>query len=93
MRYKEVYDRVLSIISEVPFLDIFRNQTTVAQKIQMARAKFKHFYKPSEKIDALIKELEYTKDFKVFDQKSSGAAGDVDDFANQISVHSLNKVI
>ena len=27
MRYKEVYDRVLAIVSGVPFLDIFRNQT------------------------------------------------------------------
>ena len=69
MRYKEVYDRVLSIISEVPFLDIFRNQTTPAQKIQMAKAKFKHFYKPSEKIEQLLKELEYSKDFKMFERK------------------------
>ena len=69
MIYKEVYDRVLSIISEVPFLDIFRNQTTPAQKIQMAKAKFKHFYKPSEKIEQLLKELEYSKDFKMFERK------------------------
>ena len=69
MRYKEVYDRVLSIISEVPFLDIFRNQTTPQQKIQMAKAKFKYFYKPSDKIDALLKELEYSKDFKMFERK------------------------
>ena len=40
MRYKEVYDRVLSIISEVPFLDIFRNQLTETQKITIAKAKF-----------------------------------------------------
>ena len=38
MRYKEVYDRVLSIISGVPFLDIFRNQLSEKQKIQMAKA-------------------------------------------------------
>ena len=69
MRYKEVYDRVLSIISEVPFLDIFRNQTTPQQKIQMAKAKFKYFYKPSDKIDALLKDLEYSKDFKLFERK------------------------
>src|SRR6056300_309174 len=69
MRYKEVYDRVLSIVSGVPFLDIFRNQLTDTQKITMAKAKFKHFYKPSKKIDELLKELEYTKDFKNFEQK------------------------
>ena len=28
MRYKEVYDRLISIISEVPFLDIYKNQLT-----------------------------------------------------------------
>lgn len=69
MRYKEVYDRVLSIISGVPFLDIFRNKLTDAQKIQMARSKFDNFYKPSEKISEMINELEYTKDFKNFEKR------------------------
>jgi replicative DNA helicase len=69
MRYKEVYDRVLSIISGVPFLDIFRNQLTDKQKIQMASAKFDNFYKPSEKINKMIKELEVTKDFKNFEKR------------------------
>jgi len=69
MRYKEVYDRVLSIISGVPFLDIFRNQLTDAQKIQMARCKFDNFYKPSEKISEMINELKYTKDFKNFEKR------------------------
>ena len=69
MRYKEVYDRVLSIISGVPFLDIFRNQLNDKQKIQMAKAKFENFYKPSEKINEMIKELEYTKDFKNFEKR------------------------
>ena len=69
MRYKEVYDRVLSIISGVPFLDIFRNQLTDAQKISMAKAKFDNFYKPSERIDTMLQELEYTKDFKNFEKR------------------------
>lgn len=69
MRYKEVYDRVLSIISGVPFLDIFRNQLTDAQKITMAKAKFENFYKPSERIDTMLSELEYTKDFKNFEKR------------------------
>tara|TARA_A100001015_G_scaffold88629_1_gene98589 strand:- start:2456 stop:3847 length:1392 start_codon:yes stop_codon:yes gene_type:complete len=69
MRYKEVYDRVLSIISGVPFLDIFRNQLSDIQKITMAKAKFENFYKPSEKIEGLIKELDYTKDFKNFEKR------------------------
>lgn len=69
MRYKEVYDRVLSIISGVPFLDIFRNQLSDTQKITMAKAKFENFYKSSDKIEGLIKELEYTKDFKNFEKR------------------------
>ena len=69
MRYKEVYDRVLSIISGVPFLDIFRNQLSEKQKIQMAKAKFETFYKPSKKIDDLLKDLEYSRDFKLFENK------------------------
>ena len=69
MRYKEVYDRVLSIVSEVPFLDIFRNQLNDQQKIKIAKAKFETFYKPSEKIDELLKNLEYTKDYKNFEKR------------------------
>src|SRR5210317_1753284 len=69
MRYKEVYDRVLSIISEVPFLDIFRNQLSDTQKITMAKAKFENFYKPSDRIETMLQELEYTKDFKNFEKR------------------------
>jgi len=69
MRYKEVYDRVLSIVSGVPFLDIFRNQLNDNQKIQLAKAKFETFYKPSSIVDELIKHLEYTKDFKNFEKR------------------------
>jgi len=69
MRYKEVYDRVLSIVSGVPFLDIFRNKLNDNQKIQLAKAKFETFYKPSSIVDELIKHLEYTKDFKNFEKR------------------------
>lgn len=69
MRYKEVYDRVLSIISEVPFLDIFRNQLTDTQKIQIARAKFKTFYDESDLVVNLLGELEKDRNFKKFEQR------------------------
>jgi replicative DNA helicase len=69
MRYKEVYDRVLSIISGVPFLDIFRNQLTEQQKIQMAKAKFDVFYKDTDKAKSLIADLEKTRDFKNFEAR------------------------
>jgi replicative DNA helicase len=69
MRYKEVYDRVLSIISEVPFLDIFRNQLTDAQKMMIAKAKFKTFYDESDLVTNLLGELERDKNFKKFEQR------------------------
>ena len=35
----------------------------------MAKAKFENFYKPSDKINEMLKELEYTKDFKNFEKR------------------------
>jgi replicative DNA helicase len=69
MRYKEVYDRVLSIISEVPFLDIFRNQLTDAQKVKIAQAKFKTFYDESDLVTNILGELEKDKNFKKFEHR------------------------
>jgi replicative DNA helicase len=69
MRYKEVYDRLLSIISGVPFLDIFRNQLTDIQKIQMAKAKFDTFYKESDVVTNLLGELASKKNFKEFEKR------------------------
>lgn len=69
MRYKEVYDRLLSIISGVPFLDIFRNKLTDKQRIQIAKAKFDTFYKTSDKVTKLLDELEHTNDFKKFEKR------------------------
>lgn len=69
MRYKEVYDRVLSIISGVPFLDLFRNQLTPEQKITIAKAKFDNFYKESDVVVNLLGELKDTKDFKTFEKR------------------------
>lgn len=69
MRYKEVYDRLLSIISGVPFLDIFRNQLTDAQKIQIAKAKFATFYKQADSVNNLLEELEQKRNFKEFERR------------------------
>jgi replicative DNA helicase len=69
MRYKEVYDRLMSIISGVPFLDIFRNQVTNEQRIRMAEAKFDVFYKPSDAANNMIQQLKQTNDFKLFDKR------------------------
>lgn len=69
MRYKEVYDRILSIISGVPFLDIFRSKLSADQKVKLAKAKFENFYKPSQTVDKLIADLEATLDFKTFEAR------------------------
>jgi len=69
MRYKEVYDRVLSIISGVPFLDIFRNKLTPEQRIKIAETKFKTFYKDTDTVVSLLDDLRTTNDFKTFEKK------------------------
>jgi len=69
MRYKEVYDRLLSILSGVPFLSIFKNELTVDQKLQLVRAKLDNFYKPESVVEDWYKELYDNKDFKAFERK------------------------
>ena len=51
MRYKEVYDRVLSIVSEVPFLDIFRNQLEqINKKSKWLKLNLKRFINHQKKL-------------------------------------------
>jgi replicative DNA helicase len=69
MRYKEVYDRALSIISEVPFLNIFRNQLTPEEKLKIAESKIDWFYKDTPLIKSMLEELKQSKDFKRFDKR------------------------
>ena len=66
MRYKEVYDRILSILSEVPFLNIFRNTLTDEEKLSLARSKIDNFYKPSEALNNEFDDLVKTNDFERF---------------------------
>lgn len=68
MRYKEVYDRILSMLSEVPFLDIFKNELSDEQKIKLARTKLDKFYKPDNQLeDAYENIILDKKDFKGFE--------------------------
>lgn len=69
MRYKEVYSRMMSILSGVPFLDIFKNQLTPAQQLKIARARFDTFYEPSPLVENLFQDLRETQDFKRFEQR------------------------
>ena len=67
MRYKEVHDRLLSIISEIPFLDIYKSNLTANQKIQIAESKCRTFYKKTTFIDEKLKKLKDDHDFKYFE--------------------------
>lgn len=67
MRYKEVYDRLLSILSGVPFLSIFKNELSNDQKLSLVKAKIDNFYDKDSVIDDWYKELYSTKDFKKFE--------------------------
>jgi hypothetical protein len=68
MRYKEVHDRLLSIISDVPFLDIYKNRLSATQKIQMAESKCRTFYEKSEFVDNKLKKLKDDLNFKHFEE-------------------------
>ena len=67
MRYKEVYDRLLSIISEVPFLDIYTNKLRDDQKLKILKAKVKEFYQPEPRLLKLVEETEHSRDFMRFE--------------------------
>ena len=68
MRYKEVHDRLLSIISEVPFLDIYKNKLTDNQKIQIAERKCETFYKRSDFIRDKLVKLKSDYNFNHFEE-------------------------
>jgi replicative DNA helicase len=69
MRYKEVYDRLLSILSEVSFLKIFKNELTVDDKMKLVKAKIDNFYDPGDMIQSFYSELQGDHDFKKFESK------------------------
>lgn len=54
MRYKEVHDRLMSGVSKVPFLDIYKNEIDLEQKVQIARSKMNHFYEKDELYDKYL---------------------------------------
>lgn len=69
MRYKEVYSRMMSILSGVPFLDIFKNKLTPIQQYKIAQTRFDVFYEKSPLVDRLFDELRETMDFKKFEER------------------------
>ena len=68
MRYKEVHDRLLSIISEVPFLDIYKNKLSDTQKLQIAESKCATFYKKNDFVLEKLTKLKNDYDFDHFEE-------------------------
>jgi len=68
MRYKEVYYRLMSMLSKVPFSSILLNKLTPQEKFQIASAKLETFYEgTSGKRTQLLQDLKETKDYRRFD--------------------------
>lgn len=69
MRYIEVYYRLMSILSGVPFLDFMRNKLNKEQKYLVAKTKMDTFYKPSKLINEELDKLQKTGEIERFDEK------------------------
>jgi replicative DNA helicase len=69
MRYLEVYYRMMSIISNIPFLDFMRNKLSNEQKLQAAKSKMDVFYKDTPTIKDFLRQLELDKDIATFDKR------------------------
>ncbi len=67
MRYAEVYYRLLSMISGVPFLKFLKLELTPIDKIRIAEAKIQHFYIRNEVTDKLLADLKDNNNMKAFD--------------------------
>lgn len=69
MRYVEVYYRLMSMISGVPFSDFMLNNLTKDQKFSIAKSKLDTFYKPGEASDSVYSNLLTSGSFNNFDQE------------------------
>ena len=69
MRYLEIYYRLMSILSGIPFLSFMLSKLTEEEKYTIALTKLQYFYKPNDKFNDLLKELKDTHDLKRFDSK------------------------
>lgn len=67
MRYAEVYYRLLSMISGIPFLKFLKMELTPIDKVKIAEAKLHHFYVENEVTAKLLDDLKTTNNMKAFD--------------------------
>jgi replicative DNA helicase len=67
MRYLEVYYRLMSMLSKVPFMKFFKNELTDADRLIVAKTKLDTFYEECDEGNALFKKLVETGNIKEFD--------------------------
>ena len=66
MRKVEVYYRMMSILSGVPFLKFLKNELTLLEKLKISETKLRVFYEECDEANALYDKLNTTGDFKLF---------------------------
>lgn len=69
MRYKEVYDRLMSSISGVPFLTLYKNETSTAEKLRLGEARLKFWYQDTIAAQKVLQHLLDTGAYKEFDKQ------------------------
>lgn len=68
MRYIEVYYRLMSMLSRVPFMNFIRNELTQEDKLLIAKTKLDTFYQKTDESVKLFDKLVQDKNIKEFDQ-------------------------
>lgn len=72
MRYKEQMARLMSMVSGVPFLSIYKGEVSTEDNLKLASAKISFWYKDTEKARAVLKRLYSTKDYVEFEASCRG---------------------
>ena len=69
MRYKEIYRRLLSMISGVSFLNIFKNTLTDDERLKIYIAKLDTFYKSTDYLYSIKKDLIENRNFRKIEKQ------------------------
>ena len=67
MRYIEVYYRLMSMLSKVPFMKFLRNELSAEDKLIVAKTKLDTFYEKCEESESTYTQLLKTGNIKEFD--------------------------
>lgn len=67
MRYVEVYYRLMSMLSGIPFMRFIKNELSLQNKLELAKTKLDTFYEKTEEASSLYNTLVQTGNLKDFD--------------------------